>query len=169
MAFLITEAYRLLRTIWQNPNDLAEELSTMLAADGPVVSTSPMTFTNPDTKSTMTVHPPTDTSGSVFTFNFGSGDIPVTPTDLGVPTTGKAGDPKAVSTTGGGGIPSVIISGIGDTYVIDLYENGKSKPASKRVTATQLQIDPAETIPAGSSALATKVAGAYYLCVPVFL
>lgn len=138
----------------------------MLAADAPVVSSSPIQLTNPDTGATTTIHTPTSPADPAITFNFGTDSpaITFTPSDLASPGSGGS----STSVAGGGGIPARIVSGSGSAYTIDLYENGPSARATNRVAATQLQIAAGEAIPAGTSTLASKIGGAYYICVPVW-
>ncbi len=69
----------------------------------------------------------------------------------------------------GGGIPCKILSGTGDTYLVDLYENGVDKPATKQVEVIQLQIDEAEQIPEGTWTFASKIKERYYVQVSVWL
>jgi hypothetical protein len=62
-----------------------------------------------------------------------------------------------------------VVSGSGDTYQVTVYPNGLSG-ATETVEVTQLQIDAAETIPAGTWAMVTQLAdGAYTMQVPVWL
>lgn len=66
-----------------------------------------------------------------------------------VPPRGEPGGPAPLS---GGGNVSLgrVVSGSGDTYVVDLYGAGSGMPATARVVATVPQIDPAAVIPEGT-------------------
>lgn len=65
---------------------------------------------------------------------------------------------------GGGGLPGSIVSGTGNTYLVNL-----TGPPAKTVTVTQLQIDPSATIPAGTSVIVYQVGTKYVMLVPVWL
>jgi len=71
--------------------------------------------------------------------------------------------------TGGGGVIVQVVSGTGDTYLCDFFEDGPGEPATRQENVTQLQILGSEEIPAGTWAIATEVAGAYYMQVSVWL
>jgi len=66
----------------------------------------------------------------------------------------EATTPEATETTSTV-FPCVVVSGSGDTYVCDVYENGLSNAATSR-TITQLQIAGTSSLPAGSWNLAVK-------------
>jgi hypothetical protein len=67
-------------------------------------------------------------------------------------------------------VPGKVLSGgPGATYQVQLYPNGPSGGAGDTVTCTQLQIDPNETIPAGTWAIVAKSNNAYYMQVPVWM
>lgn len=74
--------------------------------------------------------------------------------------------------SGGGGTsayPAQITGGgPGNNYTADVYLNGTGKPATSS-SITQLDIDPAETIPIGTWLIVAKVGGVYYGQVPVWL
>ena len=62
-----------------------------------------------------------------------------------------------------------IVSGSGDTYTVNVYENGLSSGAVTR-SVRQLQIDSGDTIPAGTWAMIGKGKdGSYFMQVPVWL
>ncbi len=70
---------------------------------------------------------------------------------------------------GGGGVPVVIVSGgPGATYLATAYPNGLSA-ASMTVTVTVLQIDPTETIPAGTWYIAAKIGEDYFIQPPIWI
>lgn len=70
-----------------------------------------------------------------------------------------------------GGVPVLIKSKqSGSVYLVDVYGNGSAEdPTEEGVECEQLQIDTAETIPASTWAIATKINGSYYMQVPVWL
>lgn len=70
--------------------------------------------------------------------------------------------------SGGNATIGVVTAGTGDTYDVDLYGDGPSNPPTDSVSATQLQIDPTDTIPAGTWAIAVQVNGDWYIQVAVW-
>jgi hypothetical protein len=46
------------------------------------------------------------------------------------------------------GFPAIVVSGSGSSYLVQL--NPQATPPGATLTATVLQIDPSETVPAGS-------------------
>lgn len=65
--------------------------------------------------------------------------------------------------------PCKVLSGSGSIYIVSLYPNGPNGGVLDIVTAQQLQIDPSETIPAGTWALATQSNNFWFIQVPVWL
>lgn len=71
--------------------------------------------------------------------------------------------------SGGNATIAQITSGTGQSYLIDIFGNGPSNPATDTsVSALQLQIDPTDTIPAGTWAIAVQVNGDWYIQVAVW-
>jgi hypothetical protein len=177
------QALRLLREKWSSPNELAEELYAILNSNVPMTLTGPVTINNSSpTKPALTVR------------NFGQNDqgvniqkrpllqgpnfppIPgITFPPLGVfgdgtlgSNLGSQGQAQQQQQPGGGGFPGKVLSGgPGATYKVAVYQSGLGgKPTT--VSVTQLQIDPAETIPAGTWAMVSQVGSSYYMQVPVW-
>jgi len=71
------------------------------------------------------------------------------------PITGDGGDGGA---GGGGVIVKVITHTSGNTYVVEVYENGQDRAYTRTSDCIQLQLDSMEdTIPAGTWAIATEI------------
>ena len=65
--------------------------------------------------------------------------------------------------------PGQVVSGTGATYSVQVYPEGLSNP-SVVVSVAQLQIDAAETIPAGTWTMVTSLSdGTFVMQVPVWL
>ena len=77
--------------------------------------------------------------------------------------------PQQQSGGGGGGFPGQVVSGSGSTYQVNVYPAGTGG-AAVLVSVKQLQIDPAETIPAGTWTTVVQTSdGSYSMQVPVWL
>lgn len=73
---------------------------------------------------------------------------------------------------GSGGNATIvqITSGTGQSYLVDIFGDGPSNPATDTsIAALQLQIDATDTIPAGTWAIAVQVGGNWYIQVGVFV
>jgi len=66
---------------------------------------------------------------------------------------------------GGPGFTGVVVSGTGNTYMVQLT----NQPTTPTVPATVPQIDSSQTVPAGTSVLLMLIGGNYYFQVPVWL
>ena len=60
------------------------------------------------------------------------------------------------------GFTGTVVSGTGATYSVTLN-------TGPTVSVTQLQIDPTETIPAGTKVIVIQIASLYYMAVPGWL
>lgn len=165
MGILADQAFRLLREEWQNPLDLAQEIYLILRNKDPLQIDGPVQITNPTDLPAVSIAN-TGQDGKADIFNITRpADPNLTFNDLfpGVasPTS------SAPATPGGGGTPGKIVSGSGANYKVQLYPDGVTPKST--VDAVQLQIDPAEKIPAGTWVSATKVGAKYVLFVPVWL
>lgn len=169
MGILADQAFRLLREEWSGAGgaqELSQELYLILTSPDPVQITSPVQITNPTNDPAISIAntnpdgtaPAFNITGPVdgaITFNNAFGDT-VAPPESATP-----------SSSGGGGTPGKIISGSGSTYTVGVYADGKT--LSGTVKATQLQIDPAETIPAGTWVNVVKSGAFFFLFTPVWL
>lgn len=191
MAIFRKQSIRLLREKWTDPQNLAEEIFGILNSDEPIEIDGPVTINNNTDQSPLTINnysnsdddvtinrypddppdlpnypppPPMDT-GDVITIHINQDGIDrdrKPPNDPGPPTS----DPLP---GGGGGFPGQVVSGgPGDTYTVNVYENGLNQPFAAR-TVIQLQIHDDATIPAGTWALIGKVGNEYFMQVPVWL
>lgn len=127
-----------------------------------------------------------------LTINYGDPDIPViggitkggSPFSLTIPQIQALPDPNKPATSAGGGVassfPGKILSGSGTDYQVEIYPSGlqldsEGNIAGRRtVSAKQLQIDPAESVPVDTWCIVTHngnvVAGVnYFLQIPVWL
>jgi len=175
------QAVRLLRTYWATAQLLAEELSCLFDEDVPLAHAAPITLTVQNQQAPLAVKGFT-LGDSVISFGGGSGE------DLGsliltagglayrdadgnlqVPAPRTNGNLSPAAGGTGGGFVGKVVSGSGSSYQVDLYENGPGNSATRRVSATQLQIDSAATIPAGTWALVAEVDRAFFIQVPVWL
>jgi hypothetical protein len=151
----IEGAIRLLRTHWDNPNQLAEEIYSMLKqlTENPTTLIRPLTVIT-DTQPAITINGRDGVDGA--------DGISINDETLRE-IIGRLGG------GGGGGIPGEVVSGSGDTYTVTIYPNGLLG-TTENVTVTQLQIDAGETIPAGTWAIVTQMGdGEYAMVVPVWL
>jgi hypothetical protein len=178
------QALRLLREDWANPKMLADELFAIFTSTDPMTLTGPVTIDNTTNQPGLTVR------------NFGDGNTsmqiqkqplppipplpPFAPIEFGpisivdflpdgtIQPLDAQGNPIIIE-SGGGGFPGKVLSGgPGSTYKVNVYKKGINQ-APISVTATQLQIDPGETIPAGSWCLVAFTNNAYYIQLPVWL
>jgi hypothetical protein len=182
------EAIRLLREVWPTPTMLAEELFVLLSSpDIPITTSAPITYTPPNADATqaalniatnpgqpaISITGPGGTSislgtggidlGGVPLYNIGippANELPPFPEIPGTTTSGGSG-----TLVPGGGIPGTIVSGgPGANYVFQPTAGGAT------INVIQGQIDPSQTIPAGTFAIASLVGkSTYYIAVPVWL
>lgn len=165
---------------WPSAQALAEELYTMLSDEIGLEHKGPLTLLRPS-----------GYTGPMITFNGTEDDLPFIQfkrkgTVLGelnftkeaLELADKDGKNEvrvakvntlSTFTSGTQTVPGKIISGIGDTYTVDLYPNGKNGSVGERVTVIQLQIDSAETIPADTWVSVMKTGSTYSMQVPVWL
>ncbi len=153
------QAIRLLRNVWTSTSDLAEELWSMFDDKLPLEHNGPLTIRklNPNAPSLQILN----TAGGDSLFVEG-GTVTVKDVDhftvtqveridIGELETviyikGKVYPPEA-SAAGTTVFLGKVISGTGNTYVVELYGKGSSQAATKTVTATVPQIADEEQIP----------------------
>lgn len=111
----------------------------------------------------------------IFTnyYGDGSGETFVNPPPGRDPSPGTGTVIGVSSGGGGGGFPGVVVSGgPGASYQVNVYLDGLAKPPTLKAV-TQLSIDSAETIPAGTWAvIGSQTVGSgtnYFMQVPVWL
>jgi hypothetical protein len=131
------------------------------------------------------VHEPTDSPGSTYR-SYDWSDFPAISIQTLDEETGEVisqldltGEGITITTTdpvtgeqtvggvggGGGGLPGEVLSGTGSTYTVRIT----TEEGTEDVTVTQLQIDPTETIPAGTKAIVAKVGEDYFMQVAVWI
>jgi len=183
MGFLRDQSTRLLREDGWTAPDLASELYAIFNAEVPFTVDGPVQITNTDNAPGMTIYQagPLDTAFQIVrpglpAINFQDPAIP--PIDVGGPGDGGTTDTRVGSgggitsgtgdgdqvpvSTGGGGLAGTVVSGSGSSYMVQLQDG-------RTVAVTQLQIDPAATIPAGTAAIVVFYMGGYVMQVPVWL
>ena len=169
-----TQALRLLRESWPSVDMLAQELYAIFQDTNPT-SSGPLTINNNTPAGPgMTIN---NSGGSGSSINLGRNGTPSVNFGLGpdggliitapsVSSQTPGGQPAPIG--GGGGVPGQVLSGgPGANYQVKIYPTGLAGP-TKTVSAVQLQIDPGETIPAGTWALVAQAGGNYYMEVPVW-
>jgi len=165
------EMLRLLRKDWKGPNGATMLSEEIYAIMGGAVAKGQQTGQLNLQQPAPGVYPlviNTGPDGNGIALNGPNGTTHIGPNGITLPGGGKA--PVAVAGTGGGGVPGQVVSGgPGDTYQVNIFENGVSAGATATVTVKQLQIDPAETIPAGTWAIVSKSGSGYVMQVPVWL
>lgn len=170
---------RITRRRWDDVNDLAEELASALRSVRVKIN-GPLSLNLSKGQAAIQLNSEPDPEGSDVPLieevsGGGSGrgssvgigaNGALQPSSLGESFTGGSG--VGGEGGGGGGIPCAIVSGSGDTYQVSLYEDGVAGGVTQTVEAIQLQIDEAETIPAGTWTFASLVNEIYYIQVPVW-
>lgn len=170
------ETIRLLRERWPNATMLAEELFAIFVSTNPINIPAGSTIQPAPTPTTPLLNVPGYTEGSpIFSFT-GAGGEPIGTISI------DDGEITYTSAGGGGGgapkktqtppatscMPGQIVSGTGAAYQVNTYPKGLSGPAVQ-VAVTQLQIDPSQTIPAGTWTLVSQTSdGSYWMQVPVW-
>ncbi len=195
MGLFRNQVGRLLRNKWPNAQLLAEELFALLSSDEPIEIDSPVIITSNTGSPPLTLRnfgsddsmidivrappdridfpdippltlPALDTGSITYTTIYEDGSR-----ESGTGDRGADEPPTQVSVEGGGGggFPGVVVSGgPGDSYQVNVYENGLSEAPIER-TVTQLSIAADATIPVGTWALVGKVGETYFMQVPVWL
>jgi hypothetical protein len=189
---------RLRRQKWANVQMFADEMIALLSSDAPIEIDSPIVINNDTNQSPITINNHSNSDDDItinrypeppidlpeippFDFPDGVGDVIIIHiNDDGIEVEDAPADdpsnptPRPSSTpSGGGGLPGVVVSGTGDSYEVDVYEDGLDLPATRR-TVRQLQIDSSETIPEGTWAVVNKMTlpsgeDFYFMQVAVFL
>jgi hypothetical protein len=173
-----SQALRLLRESWPNPQLLAEELYAMFQDSVPLESSAPLTLTQTGSVPALTIQSSGPPGADVIQFQNGNGvvvggitigdgqlngnqGITIGPTTVGgininnpsnidfspgqgVTTVGQKQAAQSASGGSGNAFTGTVQSGSGNSYSVAL-SNGTT------VTVTQLQIDPTDTIPAGTA------------------
>jgi hypothetical protein len=178
MSIFGDQSERLLRETWASPSELAEELYAMFGVNTPLQIQGPVEITNTTPGPALTVKqlgafdaggfPPGLKPDDPAAISLQFPGLSPTPADVSPPVTQQNITQNTLKPGGGGGVPGQIVSGSGDTYDVDLYEKGVAAGVTKTVSVTQLQIDPAETINAGTWTLVTQAGDGYFMQVPVW-
>jgi hypothetical protein len=66
-------------------------------------------------------------------------------------------------------VPGQISSGSGNTYNVNLFENGSTSASTRTVSVKQLQISGSETIPSGTWVVVYQVGSEFFMQTPVWL
>lgn len=174
MGWYVTEAIRLMRDDWPKAKQLAEELYAMLTGTNPVVTNAPLQINSPAGV------PPFQLGNysngdSLFEITRPNGEpfgrLAIEDGNLLFTAAKPIAQPNIPTPSGGGGggIPAMITDGSGDAYTATIYPAGLSGP-TQSVQVKQLQIDPTDTIPAGTWTHAFLQAdGQYTMQVPIWL
>jgi hypothetical protein len=159
LSALQEQAIRLMRTKWEDPNLLAQELFLILSQASDPLATGPVT-TTPDGAQTSTQWP----SLPAVNFDLPNMDFPELPADIpsfdDTPAPDTPGGLRTKKTTIPSDrrvvVPAQVTGGSGNQYTVSLYPNGSraTDPSGNVLTVTAQarcdQIDPSETIPAGT-------------------
>lgn len=194
MAIFGDQSERLLRESWSGADELAQELYAIFTDSGPLEIDSPVQISTPQGSTV----PPLSlenngvnpaaiqfTTAAVPSQDFGQ--LPALPPLPGLTLTSIYGDGSAENFPGapanptpgtgtpagggsGGGVPGMVTGGGpgAGPYQVKIFPTGLAGP-SKTVNVTQLQIDPADTIPPGSWTIVNQVGKFFYMMVPVWL
>lgn len=174
MSIFGDQTIRLLREKWRSPVQLAEELFAMFTSTGPVTIPAGSKVAKPaDGQPYLTLIGYTP-GESAFDYIKPNGDpggpVPISAlpdplAEVVVPTDDDS-TPSATSS-----FPGVVVSGgPGDTYDVEIFENGVTQASTRTVSVKQLQIHADATIPAGSSAVVhLGPDGAFFMQVPVWI
>jgi hypothetical protein len=165
------EMLRLLRDDWTGPNGakmLSEEIyAIMAAAVASGSQTGQMNLNQPAPGTYPFVINTADNSG--IKINGPKGSALIGPG--GITLAGTPPAPVGAGVGAGGGIPGLVLGGGPGQgpYSVQLYPNNLST-AGATVSCTQLQIDPAETIPPGTWTMVSLMPDhTYTMQVPVWL
>lgn len=169
MAF-IEEAARLLREKWADVNMAMEEVYTIFGTWGQRGVIGPMKVQIPEQSSQPAMEVDAIGPGPVFVINRADGSRLEMDQDGNLETFNDEDDFEGAEAGGGGGTPVVagggglmgkIVSGSGQTYVVNLYAAGLSAAATGQVTATAPYLDDDEEIPVDTT-VGVIVAGDVY-------
>lgn len=169
-------ANRLIRTKWENADELAKELFSLFTSHTPLHVEGAIEITKTTGRAPFKIIDRLDTSSTDGLFSLESNDRSdqLTYSDLTL-LEGAGSDPNssdlfsfinAHSTPGQ--IPGIIRSGTGNSYLVDIYRNGYPGSFSS-VNVTQLQIDPNDTIPPGTFVMVSQFGQKFQMQAPVYL
>lgn len=191
MGFLKEESLRLRRKRGWTADELSDEIFAIFNADVPFTTDQPITITNKTPQPGLTIKQNGPYDGSIKITRYPDGPInlpglpPFLPPGLGdytitiifpdgTPLTFPPGGPQdkgngnpPPSKGGGGGFPGKILSGTGDTYQVEVYEDGVSGEATTR-SVTQLSISASEKIEANTWVFVGKTGDDYFMQHPVW-
>lgn len=178
------EAPRLLRKLWPNAQQLAEELYAMFQDDIPLSQNAPVTFSANGKLPPLRLQQYGD--GPLLSLD-GPGGTPLGslwPYDNPLPggstliwkkADDKPGAPEPApppgtkSTVLAGTVPGIVFSGSDGDYLVDIFKNGLAH-ASERVAVRQVQFAGGTTIPPGSGCMVSQAGdGLFYMQVGVWL
>lgn len=165
---------RLFREEWWTPVRLAQEIYTLFSNDEPIDMDSALNIHYDGEDAALTIDMG-DSDGTPIRIETGDFTVNMDLDDDGNvnftrPSATPGGAATSANPPGGGGTPGKILSGgPGATYSVALYANGISAASTGTVTATQMQIEATETIPADTWTPVFQVGSAYFIQVPVWL
>lgn len=166
-----TETVRLLREKWPNASVLAEELFAIFTGTTPINIPPGSTLQPSDNPLTPRLTVPNYTAGQPIMNIPGHGALSVQAGSLTFTTPSgqqSSGQQQKQQQQQGSTFPGKIVSGSGSSYTVAAYLTGLTN-APTNVTATQLQIDPAATIPTDSWVLLGRSSnGAYFMQFPTW-
>ncbi len=160
------EALRLLRELWPDATELAEELYAIFSSVTlPLEHSGPVTLNNPNGAGAGVTLPGYSSGDQILSIpRADGGTITLSLGDNGLVLDGGTLTTPASTTqqqTEDKVFLGSVVSGSGSTYKVNL--------GNKVVTVTQAQINADETIPAGTKALVLKSGNSYAMQVPVWL
>lgn len=135
------EAIRLIREKWPNPTMLAEEIYSILMAQRPTLTNSPIIITNEGDQTPLIIR---NLGDAPLAIQITSKD-PTSPTGhktVGIDNDGNTTPAPTTETptTGGSAVPGQVVSGSGTSYSVKLFENGTSVAFSQQVPVTVANI-----------------------------
>lgn len=158
---------RLQRTKWKDADELAKELATIFGSSLPVQIKGSIDITRQNDESPITISDLLEPSSTLPILSLRSNDSSVDlPMDEFLTGDALAAAVRKFQTPGQ--IPAVVVSGTGNNYKVDLYQQGYPGPTT-RVSASQLQIDPTETIPPGTFVMVSQSGAQFFFQAPVWL
>jgi len=165
---------RLMRTNWKSIDELAKELYALFTSNIPVRIEGGLEIVKQTGRPPLKIIDrlqPSSTDG-LLALESNDQSKELTYDDLGL-LSGSESDGSDLSNLISqrqvqGQIIGVIVSGTGSNYQVDLYKQGYPGPSS-RVSAIQLQIDPADSVPAGTFTMVSQVGTQYYFQASVWL
>lgn len=171
MSLFGNQILRLLREKWPNATMLAEELFAILQGNIPLTQDAPITITTegedeaplilrPGGDVAIEINRPDGTTVQIHK----DGRVTPTPEDEE-----EEEEEPETPIVGANVFPGEVVSGSGNTYLVDLYENGPSSPSTKTVTVTQLQIHEDSDVPAGTWVMVALNGSQYSMQVPVWV